>query len=311
MARPRGGIPSPRHVLAAAYPHQLTANVPAFFSAIPPQLSMWLNDTDGDCVTAEEAFAKGTWSVMQGLPDLFIPDSEVQSWASAGGFLNGAVLSDVLTAMTQTGFTVDGVQYTDGPAQSVNYPNWDVVTSALATGPVKIGVDADDIEAAVNTTNGASGWYGTGWSDIQNQDHCVGLCGYGTVAQCYQMLIATFPSVVMPSDVNASANAVLMFTWKSIGVVEFPSMVGVTGEAWLRTPTTPQQAGPTPTPVNPTPTPTPGTITVPSTAIWVDFASKTWGSGSGWPIGQNNINDQFVVAGGVKKIEVPKGLAKV
>src|SRR5277367_5237295 len=107
MPYARGAIMSPRHVLAAAYPHQIRANVPSSFGVVPPQLSMWLNDTDGDCVTAEEAFAKAAWSVMQGLPELFVPDSEVQTWATAGGFLNGAVLSDVLAAMQTSGFTVD------------------------------------------------------------------------------------------------------------------------------------------------------------------------------------------------------------
>src|SRR5580658_6268973 len=103
MRRPRGARMSPAHVLSAARPHQLRANVPASFAAVPSQLSMWLNDTYGDCVTAEEAFAKAAWSVMLGLPELFVPDSEVESWARQNGFLNGAVLSDVMAAMAKSG----------------------------------------------------------------------------------------------------------------------------------------------------------------------------------------------------------------
>ena len=255
-----------------------------------------------NCVTAEEAFAKAANSVILGLPELFVPDAEVQRWASAGGFLNGAILSDVLTAMTMSGFNVNGVNYTDGPAQSVDYTSWDNLTSALYAGPVKIGVDADDIETAVNTTNGASGWYGTGWADSSNQDHCVSLCGYGTVSECYQML-----GLPMPSNANATAQAVLMYTWKSIGVVEFASMSAVTSEAWLRTPTTPQQVGPAPSP-SPTPTPSTG---VPATAVWIDIPSKTWHNGIGYPAVANHVNEQFVVAQGVKKISVPGGLTQV
>jgi hypothetical protein len=307
MAHCRGAIPTPRHRLAAAYPHQLRAGVPASFGVVPTQLSYWLNNEDGDCVTAEEAFAKAAWSVMQGLPELFVPDTEVQRWASANGFLNGAMVSDVLTAMAKSGFNVNGVNYTDGPAESVDYTNWATLTSALYTGPVKIGVDADDIETAVNQTNDANGWFGAGWSDTDNQDHCVGLCGYGTVAQCYQMLGLPVPAI---AAANVNNNAVLMFTWSSIGVVEFSSMVAVTSEAWLRTPTTPQQA-PTPTPTpGPTPTPTPG-ITVPPTAIWFDPVSETWHNGSAWKTVANSVNEQLVIARGVREICVPKGLTQV
>ena len=46
---------------------------------------MWGNAIDGDCVTAEEAFAKACAQ-----PEIFIPDAEAVAWATAGGFLNGA-----------------------------------------------------------------------------------------------------------------------------------------------------------------------------------------------------------------------------
>jgi hypothetical protein len=41
---------------------------------------MWNNDTHGDSVTAEEAFAKACHS-----PEIFITDDEVEKWATAHG----------------------------------------------------------------------------------------------------------------------------------------------------------------------------------------------------------------------------------
>ena len=42
---------------------------PAQFAYVPKQLSMWGNDQYGDCVSAEEAFAKACYS-----PEIFIDD---------------------------------------------------------------------------------------------------------------------------------------------------------------------------------------------------------------------------------------------
>jgi hypothetical protein len=59
---PRGASPSPRHVLAAAMPHILdtTVSVPPSFLMWPIKMSSWNNYSYGDCVSAEEAFAKAT-----------------------------------------------------------------------------------------------------------------------------------------------------------------------------------------------------------------------------------------------------------
>lgn len=308
--RPRGAIMSPPHRIMMARPHQLRANVPSSFGIVPKQLSMWLNDTYGDCVTAEEAFAKAAWSTMVGLPELFVPDAEVQRWASAGGFLNGAVLDEVLDAMAKSGFNVNGVNYTDGGKESVDYTNWATLTSALSTGPVKIGVDADDIESAVNTTNGASGWFGSGWNDGSNQDHCVSLCGYGTVTECYGFLNLPVPSAATSS---ANAQAVLLYTWKSIGVVLYPSLAAVMSEAWVRTPTTPQQVAPTPSPTpvpvpGPTPMPTPD---VPADAIWYSPSLHEIHDGSSWKHNVNNINQTVSIHTAQKQVDIPKGMKQV
>ena len=103
----RGAIPSPRHKLAAATPHVIKGPTPARMLRHPSVLSFWLNDTEGDCVTAEEAFAKACW-----VPEIFITPVEVQEWANAHGVLNGAMISDVLDWMQTSGFALT---FCDGP----------------------------------------------------------------------------------------------------------------------------------------------------------------------------------------------------
>ena len=77
---PRGAIPSSRAELAAATPHvpDPTIGVPPSFLLWPVQMSDWGNYVYGDCVTAEEAFAKATAA-----PQIFIPDATVIAWATA------------------------------------------------------------------------------------------------------------------------------------------------------------------------------------------------------------------------------------
>jgi hypothetical protein len=54
----RGAIPSPRYALAGAMPHIRLPSTRPNYLIVPKKLSMWHNDTHGDCVTAKEAFAK-------------------------------------------------------------------------------------------------------------------------------------------------------------------------------------------------------------------------------------------------------------
>ena len=62
---PRGAIPSPRHELAAAMPHvpDPAVSVPPSYLMWPVQMSSWNNYIYGDCVSAEEAFAKATAAI--------------------------------------------------------------------------------------------------------------------------------------------------------------------------------------------------------------------------------------------------------
>jgi hypothetical protein len=80
---------------------------------------MWGNDVHGDCVTAEEAFAKACHD-----PEIFISDNEVITWATSHGVLEGASLFQVLIYMCNDGLLHnDGFHqaedaYNDGPYSS-------------------------------------------------------------------------------------------------------------------------------------------------------------------------------------------------
>ena len=226
----RGAIPTPAHELAAATPF-----VPSFaVEEIPPnclyrprQISMWNNDHHGCCVTAEEAFAKACH-----VPEIFITDAEVERWAtSRGWFENGAPISGVLQEMQRNGFQQDQNTYCDGAPSNVDFKDVTSLLNAIASGPVKIGLAAHQLEAVCQADK--SGWFAVGFTNDPNMDHCVSLCGYGTIDWLAQQLNAT-----VPSNVDGTQLGYAMFTWDGIGIIDVPSLVAITYEAWSRTPTT-------------------------------------------------------------------------
>lgn len=224
----RGAIPTPREVLAAAMSYVPTIGAPPNYIIVPGQLSMWGNDVHGDCVTAEEAFAKACNN-----PEIFIPERDVIAWATRHGVLEGAYLVPVMTSMQNDGFAEGSYVYDDGPHFSVDFTNSSALQSAIATGPVKLGIAADQIETAYFTTGGVSGWFATGFHADYNEDHCVALCGYGSISWLAQQL-----HVAVPAGIDGTKPGYAMYTWDSIGIIDEPSMIAITGEAWVRQPTT-------------------------------------------------------------------------
>jgi hypothetical protein len=224
----RGAIPSPRSALAAATPFAPLAGAPPQFLLKPQKLSFWGNDVHGDCVTAEEAFAKACNN-----PEIFIPDADVMAWATRHGVLEGAYLNEVLGWMQTDGFSEGSNVYDDGQHFSVNWTNAAALQGAISQGPVKIGVAAQQLENAWHTTDGRSGWVATGFHADGNEDHCVSLCGYGPLAWLAQQLGGR-----LPAGIDGSKPGYALFTWNSIGIIDVPSMLAVTHEAWLRQPTT-------------------------------------------------------------------------
>jgi hypothetical protein len=191
------------------------------------KLSFWLNDVDGDCVTAEEAF-----KCAASTPEIFITDADVRSWAASHGVLNGAVIADVMTLMQKSGFAQDGNLYNDGTHVAVDWTDVATLQNAIWQGPVKIGVAATQLEHVVPDPP-SNGWFATGFTTDANEDHCVSLCGFGTLA----WLAAQF-GVVVPTGLDGSTPGYALFTWSSVGIVDVPSMTAITGEAWLRKPST-------------------------------------------------------------------------
>jgi hypothetical protein len=223
---PRGAIPTPRAKLAAATPYRIIGTTPPNSIVIPSQLAFWGNNQYGDCVTAEEAFAKACHR-----SEIFISDQEAINWANQHNFLNGAYLNVVLDTMANDGFQQDGRTYDDGPAYAVDWTNCQLLQNAISQGPVKLGIAADQLNNVY--TYGVSGWFATGFHPDQAEDHCVSLCGYGTIAWLAQQL-----QVGVPAGVDGGQPGYAMFTWDTIGVIDEPSMVAITHEAWLRSPTT-------------------------------------------------------------------------
>ena len=229
----RGAIPSPRSELAAAMPLAAVVGAPPNFITIPQQISTWGNTQYGDCVTAEEAFAKACHT-----PEIFLADAEVISWATQHGVIEGAYLTQVMKMMQSDGFHQGGQVYNDGPNYSVNWTNASILQSAIAKGPVKIGVAANQLETVWRNNSGQSGWFATGFIPDHAEDHCVSLCGYGSLEWLARQL-----QVAVPTGIDGSNSGYALFTWGSIGIIDTPSMLAITHEAWLRQPTTVIKAG--------------------------------------------------------------------
>ncbi|MGO8758640.1 MAG: hypothetical protein ACLQG3_10995 [Terracidiphilus sp.] len=223
----RGARPSPRHRLAAAMPHVITGPTPPQVLYQPAQLSFWLNNQYGDCVSAEEAFAKACYT-----PEIFITDATVLAFAQQNNLLNGADLAQVLDLMESNGFQQDGHTYDDGPNVAVNWADAATLQNAIAHGPVKIGIAANQLDL-VWQAHPSNGWIATGFNQDSNEDHCVSLCGYGSFSWLASQL-----GVTVPSGIDGGTPGWGMFTWDTIGIIDNPSLQAITGEAWLRNPTT-------------------------------------------------------------------------
>lgn len=234
---PRGAIPSTRAELAAAIPHiaDPAVAVPPSFLVWPVEMADWGNYDHGDCVTAEEAFAKATAGQR-----MFFPDATVMAWATSHNVLNGASITGVMNMMATDGFPLNSFKYDDGPYKSVNWTNPALLQSAISGhGPVKLGVGAGEFQSNAHglVTPGTSGWAMYGYPTGQDEDHCVSLCGYGTLAELVDLFKGHGVAVTVPAGMPTGL-CYAMFTWNSIGIVCEQSMLNMTHEAWIRMPVT-------------------------------------------------------------------------
>lgn len=196
----------------------------------PAELSSWGNFAFGDCVTAEEAFAKACNN-----PEIFIPYEVAVGWATENGVRDKASIVDVLSKMTEVGFRMNETTNNDGHFSRVDFKNSSILQDAIATGPVKIGLTSTQLESAYRNSTTPRGWFALNFKPepvtVTNQ-HCVSLCGYGTLSWLAQQF-----HVPLPFGANGQNVGYAFFTWGTIGIIDQQSLFTISNEAWVRNPT--------------------------------------------------------------------------
>ena len=54
----------------------------------------------------------------------------------------------------------------------------------------------------------------------KNEDHCVSLCGYGTISWLAQQMKFT-----VPHGVDGTKPGYALFAWGCVGIIDFPSLL--------------------------------------------------------------------------------------
>jgi hypothetical protein len=224
---PSGEFPSPNHELAAASPYKAVATAPDSVLAWPVQIGPWGKANNSTWV--EEAFAKACAQ-----PSVSIPAEAVLRAAQACGSSNFARF------MQTRGFELGRAAYLDGRFLKVNWTDMAVLHAAIAhTGPVKIGIASAALASAPNgrVTEGSSGWTVFGLQAGQAEDSCASLCGYGALPALIGLFGQRGVLVEAPPGMPEGL-CYAMFARGSIGIVDHQSLMNITGEAWVRDPTT-------------------------------------------------------------------------
>jgi hypothetical protein len=275
-----GAKRTPQHKVAAAIAngslrvHKAASTTPAQFAMIPKQTSMWLNDTEGDCVSASEAAQIAAYSTAVG-PEYFIQDATVQAFCTKYSTCNGADLLSVIQQMQTDGMHQGTDTIQDGVSSVVDFATEATLQNALSQGPVKVGMDSSALPAGAGTASGWSAFGGTP-GQFTNEDHCCELFGYGPTAWLCQQL-------GVPAPAGAPANSYLFYTWNTIGIVDHAWIMSTVGEAYLRGPVIINgkalpaiQPGPAP-PVPPVPPVPPGPVgqVTSATLTFADGSTQT------------------------------------
>jgi hypothetical protein len=238
----KGLIPAP-HKMAAAHPFINTfadSTPPANYITGCKKWSMWLNNSFGDCVSAEECA-----NIDAAFGDI-VDDASLKTWCKKHGLLNGADLPQVMDLMVSDPLPASGNKYSDGSYLSVDWTNPSLMSAAIFScqASVKIGVAASQLEST-NAGN-KDGWVLLNAKKDNNIDHCVGIVGYGTAQYILTALNASIPAGLDPNTQGYAA-----FTWGTVGFINQESLNAICGEAYVRNPSSLKNG------VVPTPTPTP------------------------------------------------------
>lgn len=226
---PSGEFPTPNHELSAAQPYRAAAAAPESFIAWPIGIGFTVNENVSNSSWAEEAFAKACAE-----PKVLIPPHVVLVTSRECGSSNFAAF------MQTHGFHMDGKAYLDGPFNSVDWTNSAALNGAIANvGPVKIGVASANLASGPQgqVTPGTNGWAIYGLPTGQPENHSASLCGYGPLAALVDLFERHAVNVNLPLGMPTGL-CYAMFTWGSIGIVDRQSLMNITGEAWVRNPTT-------------------------------------------------------------------------
>jgi hypothetical protein len=225
---PAGEFPTPNHDLAGAPPYRAVGAAPESFIAWPVGIAFLGDEQLRNSIWAEEGFAKACAK-----PEVFIPSDAIIFTARKCGLSN-------FSEFVQThGFQVDGKAYLDGPFHSVDWTNAAALNGAIANvGPVKIGIaSADPAGWQAQVASGSSGWAICGLPPGQHQTNCASIFGYGPLATLVDLFERHGVSVTLPSCMPAGL-CYAMFTGGSVGIIDRESLMNITGEAWVRIPTT-------------------------------------------------------------------------
>jgi hypothetical protein len=226
---PSGEFPTPNHELATAQPYRASGTAPESFISWPIGIDRGWNEKVGNSSWAEEAFAKACAE-----PKVLIPTDVVLVTERNCGSSNFAEF------LQKHGFQMDGKACLNGPFNSVDWTNAAALKGAIAKiGPVKIGVASANFASGPQgrVTPGTSGWAIYGLPTGQPENHCASLCGYGPLAALVNLFELHGVNVNLPPGMPTGL-CYAMFTWGSIGIVDRQSLINITGEAWVRNPTT-------------------------------------------------------------------------
>jgi hypothetical protein len=199
-------------------------NGPAF----PTDLS-YTGQPVGDCVACMIANGKKALTTSNGAPEIDIPAVNTVSWyfGQTGGQDIGLNIPDAMTAFQTTGMAdASGKIRIGGPNAVIDWSNETELRQAIALFKiVALGVAADQLQQAAGET---SGWTLTGAQHDPNLDHCVFLLGYGAPSYLAGQL-----GVPMPGGLNPSGIYYALYTWATVGIVDFSSVRAITGEAHI------------------------------------------------------------------------------
>jgi hypothetical protein len=226
---PSGAFPTPNQDLAAAQPYRPAGATPESYLAWPVQFDSWSNQRSIDSIWAEEAFAKACVE-----PREKIPAAIVVSAAQRCGTSNFSEF------MQTHGFEINARAYLDGPFLAVDWTNTAVLNNAIAqVGPVKIGIAAASLAAGPHghVTPGKSGWTLHELPPGQPGETCASLCGFGSLPTLFDLFKSRGVDIVLPPGVPTGL-CYAMFLSNSIGIIDMQSLLNITGEAWVRNPTT-------------------------------------------------------------------------